>query len=94
MPTEPKQPAALIALIRDCLVAGGFTAANSDIVARHLVDAEMKGVSSHGVNRLGLYLGEAAKDVIDPKAEPVVTKNVLFAGGDENAVTTVANVVA
>ncbi len=73
MPTEPIQPEKLTALIRDSLAAGGFSPDNADIVARHLVDAEMKGVSSHGVNRLGLYLGEAAKDVIDPKAEPVVT---------------------
>ncbi len=73
MPTEPKQPAALVALIRDCLAAGGFSPSNSDIVARHLVDAEMKGVSSHGVNRLGHYLGEVAKEVIDPRAAPVVT---------------------
>jgi LDH2 family malate/lactate/ureidoglycolate dehydrogenase len=72
MPTEPMPSEKLTALIRDSLAAGGFSAANADIVSRHLVDAEMKGVSSHGVNRLGLYLGEAAKDVIDPKAEPVV----------------------
>ncbi len=73
MPTEPMQPAQLPALIRDSLTAGGFTPANADIVARHLVDAEMKGVSSHGVNRLGLYLAEAGNDVIDPKAEPIVS---------------------
>lgn len=73
MPTEPMTPAYLTALIRDSLAAGGFSAPNADIVSRHLVDAEMKGVSSHGVNRLGLYLTEAANDVIDPKAEPVVT---------------------
>lgn len=72
MPTEPMQPAALTALIRDSLAAGGFAPANADIIARHLVDAEMKGVTSHGVNRLGLYLTEARTDVIDPKAEPVV----------------------
>lgn len=73
MPTEPMQPAQLTELIHDSLTAGGFTHANADIIARHLVDAEMKGVSSHGVNRLGLYLTEAGNDVIDPKAEPVVS---------------------
>ncbi len=70
MPTEPKEPGALIALLRDCLAAGGFSAANADIVARHLVDAEMKGVASHGVNRLASYLDEVRRDVIDPAAEP------------------------
>lgn len=73
MPTNAMQPAALTALIRDALAAGGFSIANADIVSTHLVDAEMKGVSSHGVNRLGLYLGEAKRDVIDPMAEPLIT---------------------
>lgn len=72
MPTKPIAPADLTDLIRRCLAAGGFSKANADTVARHLVDAEMKGVSSHGVNRLGSYLKEAADGVIDPKAEPVV----------------------
>ncbi len=73
MPTEPMTPEYLTSLIRNSLAAGGFSPGNADTVSRHLVDAEMKGVSSHGVNRLGLYLNEAAADVIDPKAEPVVT---------------------
>ena len=60
--------------IKDALIAGGFSPSNSEIIAAHLVDAEMKGVPSHGVNRLGLYLGEAQRDVIDPKAEPIVDK--------------------
>ncbi|MBT6274318.1 MAG: Ldh family oxidoreductase [Chromatiales bacterium] len=68
-----KQPAELVALIRNCLAAGGFSQTNSEVVALHLVDAEMKGVASHGINRLGLYLSEAAKDVIDAEAQPVVT---------------------
>ena len=74
MPTEPMRPERLTSLIRDSLAAGGFAPANADIVARHLVDAEMKGVSSHGVNRLGLYISEAGKGVIDPKAEPAVQR--------------------
>jgi LDH2 family malate/lactate/ureidoglycolate dehydrogenase len=74
MPTSPMPPAGLTALIRDALAAGGFSDANAGIVSQHLVDAEMKGVSSHGVNRLGLYLGEAKRDVIDPKADPVITE--------------------
>ena len=67
------QPVQLTALIRDSLIASGFPPANADLVARHLVDAEMKGVASHGVNRLGSYLDEVRNDVIDPKAEPVVS---------------------
>ena len=53
MPTEPMTPEYLTSLIRNSLAAGGFSPGNADTVSRHLVDAEMKGVSSHGVNRLG-----------------------------------------
>jgi LDH2 family malate/lactate/ureidoglycolate dehydrogenase len=74
MPTPPMQPTILTVLIRDSLVAGGFSTGNADIVAAHLVDAEMKGVGSHGVNRLGLYLGEAKRAVIDPLADPVISE--------------------
>ena len=74
MPTSPMPPQALTRLIRDALAAGGFSEANAEIVSEHLVDAEMKGVASHGVNRLGLYLGDARRDVIDPMADPLITE--------------------
>ena len=50
--TAEKTP--LLNFISDSLAAGGFSQNNSKIIAEHLVDAEMKGVPSHGVNRLGL----------------------------------------
>ncbi len=58
-------------LIR-CFVAGGFPSSNAEIVTDHLVDAEMRGVSSHGINRLGWYLDLARAKEIDPAAEPSV----------------------
>ena len=75
MPTAPMKPDTLITLIRDALIAGGFSPENARIVSDHLVDAEMKGVTSHGVNRLALYLDEAARNVIDPAAEPIITES-------------------
>ena len=42
--------------LTDVLIAGGFSSKNAQIIAEHLIDAEMKGVVSHGVNRLGLYI--------------------------------------
>jgi hydroxycarboxylate dehydrogenase B len=74
MSTSAMSPVSLTALIRDSLVAGGFSDGNAKIVSAHLVDAEMKGVASHGVNRLGLYIGEAKREVIDPQADPVITE--------------------
>ena len=74
--TADKTP--LLNFISDALTAGGFTESNSNIVAEHLVDAEMKGVPSHGVNRLGLYIGEAKKGIIDPRAEPIIEQKTLL----------------
>ena len=68
--TAEKTP--LLNFISDSLAAGGFSQNNSKIIAEHLVDAEMKGVPSHGVNRLGLYIGEAKKGIIYPCAEPAL----------------------
>ena len=80
--TADKTP--LLNFISDALTAGGFTESNSNIVAEHLVDAEMKGVPSHGVNRLGLYIGEAKNGIIDPCAVPELeqkTNNLISVDG-------------
>jgi len=66
-------PNYLTTQIHDSLATGDFSETNANIVSRHLVDAERRGVSSHGINRLDLYLSEAANDVIDPKVEPIAT---------------------
>lgn len=58
-------------LIR-CFVAGGFSSTNARIVTNHLVDAEMRGISSHGINRLGWYLDLVRANEIDPVAVPRV----------------------
>ena len=80
--TAEKTP--LLNFISDSLAAGGFSQNNSKIIAEHLVDAEMKGVPSHGVNRLGLYIGEAKKGIIDPCAVPELeqkTNNLISVDG-------------
>ncbi len=64
---------ALLIFLTDVLIAGGFSSKNAQIIAEHLIDAEMKGVVSHGVNRLGLYINEVDRGVIDPTAEPTIS---------------------
>ena len=51
MPTTPMKPDALTILIRDALIAGGFSPENARIVS-----------------------DEAARNVIDPAAEPIITE--------------------
>ncbi len=55
-----------------CFVAGGFSSTNASTVTDHLVDAEMRGISSHGINRLGWYLDLVRANEIDPVAVPRV----------------------
>jgi len=44
----------------------------ANIVAEVLVEADMRGISSHGVARLKRYVDHIRTGIIDPKAEPVV----------------------
>lgn len=63
-------PAALERLLRDALASGGFTACTAALAAAHLVDAEIKGVVSHGANRLGWYLERARSGYLVAGAVP------------------------
>jgi len=78
-------PAGLQALLEAAFAAGGFPADIARVIARHLVDSELKGVSSHGVNRLGWYLDQAREGALDPGARPAVTRDegglLLIDGG-------------
>jgi len=64
MPTL--QPEPLEAFCRDILAGAGMTATHASAVARHLVDAEMKHVVSHGVNRVAYYLDQFDSDGARP----------------------------
>lgn len=65
---------ALAAFLRRCFEAGGYSASNAASVTAHLLDAEMCGVTSHGVNRLGWYLELARDGALIPEALPRVTE--------------------
>lgn len=54
-----RQSISIVALedfVARCLSKGGFPAATADEVAAHLLEAEMCGVSSHGIMRMSYYL--------------------------------------
>ena len=53
----------------------GVPAADAMILAHSLVDADLRGVSTHGVSRLGIYLQRIEKGLIDPRAELVVKRD-------------------
>ncbi|HZL27017.1 MAG TPA: Ldh family oxidoreductase [Acidobacteriaceae bacterium] len=54
--------------------AAGVPTGDAEILARSLVDADLHGVSTHGVSRLNIYLQRIKKGLIDPKAELVVER--------------------
>ncbi|KAK4237323.1 Malate/L-lactate dehydrogenase [Achaetomium macrosporum] len=56
------------------LEASGVSSKNAEIVARGLVQADLRGVESHGINRIPSYLARIRNGVLDPKAEPTLTQ--------------------
>lgn len=56
------------------LQANGVSATNATIIARGLVQADLRGVDSHGINRLPSYLSRVRNGVLDPEAEPTLTQ--------------------
>jgi LDH2 family malate/lactate/ureidoglycolate dehydrogenase len=54
--------------------AAGVPSGDAEILARSLVDADVHGVSTHGVSRLNIYLQRIKKGLIDPKAKLVVER--------------------
>ncbi len=71
-------------LSEDTLRAAGASHAVAVSVATHLVECNMRGVDSHGVNRIPSYLDLIASGFIDAHAEPVLhgqEGNVLRVNG-------------
>lgn len=48
----------------------GVTPANAAIIAKCLVAADLRGVDTHGINRIPSYLERVRQGVLDAKAEP------------------------
>jgi ureidoglycolate dehydrogenase (NAD+) len=63
----------------------GVPAADADAVADNLVEADLRGVDSHGANLLALYVSRLASGAIPPEAEVTVVRDdgstVLLDGG-------------
>ncbi|MBN1105322.1 MAG: Ldh family oxidoreductase [Deltaproteobacteria bacterium] len=49
--------------------AVGVPAADAEILADSLVDADIHGISTHGISRLNIYVRRIQKGLTDPKAE-------------------------
>jgi LDH2 family malate/lactate/ureidoglycolate dehydrogenase len=60
-------------LVASITVAAGVPATDADILADSLVDADLHGVSTHGISRLNIYIQRIRTGLINPRAELRVT---------------------
>lgn len=63
-----------IAFVESILVGNGTTPANAAIVARCLVAADLRGVDTHGMNRIPSYMERIRQGVLDGVATPKLTQ--------------------
>lgn len=52
-----------------CFLASGFDQNDADIIAKSLIEADLRGVNTHGVIRIPMYLNRVKKGLINPKAK-------------------------
>ena len=69
------QPQEMRSLAARLATAIGVRSEDAEIFARVLVDADLQGVSTHGISRLNIYLQRIEKGLIAPKAELIVDRN-------------------
>lgn len=61
-------------LVARCLRSGGMSRANAALVAGTIVAAERDGARSHGLLRMGGYLGSLSSGWVDGRAKPIVVR--------------------
>ncbi|TVY32657.1 putative oxidoreductase [Lachnellula occidentalis] len=60
--------------VEGILVGNGVAAANAAIISDCLIKADMRGVDTHGMNRIPSYMDRVAQGVLDAKATPELKK--------------------
>ncbi len=70
----------LIRFVTELTEKSGVSHEDAEILADSLVDANLKGIDTHGVSRLPIYLKRISLGLINPKAEMTFKKNMPTAG--------------
>ncbi|KAI0444873.1 Malate/L-lactate dehydrogenase [Xylaria telfairii] len=60
--------------VEDVLVGNGVPASNAEVVARCLIAADLRGVDTHGMNRIPSYMTRVRQGVLDGTASPELTQ--------------------
>jgi hypothetical protein len=58
--------------VREVLIGNGVPESNAEIVARCLIAADLRGVDTHGMNRIPSYLERVRQGVLDGTATPQI----------------------
>ncbi|KAF9769740.1 hypothetical protein IL306_012831 [Fusarium sp. DS 682] len=60
--------------VEDILKGNGIPSENAAIIARCLVAADLRGVDTHGMNRIPSYMERIRQDVLNASAQPILTQ--------------------
>lgn len=60
--------------VEKVLIGNGVEENNAIIVAKCLVEADLRGVDTHGMNRIPSYMARIREGVLDPRASPTLRK--------------------
>lgn len=60
--------------VQEILVGNGVLPENANIMANCLVQADLRGVDTHGMNRIPSYMARVREGVLDAKATPILKK--------------------
>lgn len=67
-PSEAKR------LVEDILKGNGVPANNAAIIAKCLIAADLRGVDTHGMNRIPSYMERIRQGVLNPTAQPTINQ--------------------
>ena len=76
-PSEPKVHVTAAngrTLVTDILVGNGVPESNAAIIADCLIQADLRGIDTHGMNRIPSYMERIRQGVLDAKAQPVLNQ--------------------
>ena len=60
--------------LKRCFLAANVSNKHASIITTHLIEAEMRGIYSHGLNRLSWYLNLFQTGELKPDAIPNIKK--------------------
>ncbi|KAI9926648.1 hypothetical protein ASPWEDRAFT_120732 [Aspergillus wentii DTO 134E9] len=72
--THHIKPSDLTTLVQNILIGNGVPSDNAKIVADCLVQADLRGVDTHGSNRIPSYMERVRQKVLDPAASPQLSQ--------------------